>query len=96
MDRALLQCEQSLTMMLAFVEFLVEKHINELSDERSVFRFRLLLEKYVEVDYQKLNLILSVAYRCLHKVAEVLKEKGLVDDQLVNYWLEDEFVNRFS
>lgn len=95
-DRALLQCEHSLTMMLAFVEFLVDKHIDEICDEKSVYRLRLLLEKYVDVDYQKLNLILSAAYRCLHKVAEVMKEKKLADDYIVDYWLGNEFVNRFA
>lgn len=95
-DRALLQCEHSLTMMLAFVEFLVDKHFDELSDDKSVYRLKLLLEKYIEVDYQKLNLILSVAYRCLHKVANVMKEKNLTDDHVVDYWLENEFVNRFA
>ncbi len=95
-DRALLQCEHSLTMMLAFVEFLVDKHIDEICDENSVYRLRLLLEKYIEVDYQKLNLVLSAAYRCLHKVAEVMKEKKLADDYIVDYWLGNEFVNRFA
>ena len=60
-DRTLLQCEHSLTMMLAFVEYLVEKHIGELKDDKTVYKFKLLLKRYVDVDYQKLNLTLSVA-----------------------------------
>ena len=95
-DRALLQCEHSLTMMLAFVEYLVEKHIEELKDEGTIYRLKLILERYVDVDYQKLNLILSVAYRCLYKVAEVLQKEGLADDLSVKYWLGNEFVKRFK
>lgn len=94
-DRALLQCEHSLTMMLAFVEYLVEKHIENLKDSGTVYRLKLLLERYVDVEYQKLNLTLSVAYRCLGKVADVLKTNGLADGQSVEYWLNDKFVKRF-
>ena len=95
-DRALLQCKKSLTMMLAFIEYLAEKHIDELKDENTIFRLKLLLQRYVDVDYQKLDLTLSVAYRCLYKVAEVLKKEGLCDEQFVEYWLEDEFVGKFK
>ena len=95
-DRALLQCERSLTMVLAFVEFIVEKHLDDIKDEGTVYRLKILLERYVDVDYQKLNLTLSVAYRSLGKVAEVLKSNGLADGQTVDYWLNDEFVKRFK
>ena len=95
-DRALLQCKKSLTMMLAFVEYLVEKHIDKLKEEKTVFRLKLLLQRYEDVDYQKLDLTLPVAYRCLYKVAEVLKKEGLCDDRRINYWLEDEFVKKFK
>lgn len=95
-DRALLQCEQSLTMVLAFVEFLVEKHLDDLKDEKTVYRLKMLLKRYVDVDYQKLNLSLSVAYRCLGKVADVLKSNGLAEGMTVDYWLNNEFVKRFS
>lgn len=96
LDRALLQCERSSTIILAFVEFLVEKHIEDLKDDRSVYRLSLLLDKYAEVNYQKLNLSLSVAYRCLNKVAYVLKKNNLANDRMVDYWLENEWVKRFS
>lgn len=95
-DRALLQCKESLTMMLAFIEYLVGKHIDDLKDEKTVYRLKLLLKRYVDVDYQKLDLTLSVAYRCLYKVAEVLNKEGLCVDQTVKYWLEDEFVRKFK
>lgn len=94
-DRALLQCERSLTMVLAFVEFIVEKHLDDIKDEKTVYRLKILLERYVDVDYQKLNLTLSVAYRCLGKVAEVLKSNGLAEGMTVEYWLTDDFVKRF-
>ena len=55
-----------------------------------------MLDRYVDVDYQKLNLALSVAYRCLNNVAKVLKSNRIVDDATVNYWIEDEFVRRFA
>ena len=82
-------------MVLAFVEFLVEKHIDDLKDENIVFKLKMLLDRYVDVDYQELNLTISVAYRCLGKVADVLKEEGLVDDSSIKYWIEDEFVKKF-
>ncbi len=94
-DRALLQCEKSLTMVLAFVEFIVEKHFNDVKDDKTVYRLKMLLERYVDVDYQKLNLTLSVAYRCLGKVADVLKAEGLADDSYINYWIENDFVKKF-
>lgn len=97
LDRALLQCKASLTMILAFVEFLVEKHFDEMRNDRDVYRLKLMLDKYVEVDYQKYSLILSSAYRCLRNVAKALKENGLADDDMtMRYWMEDEFVRRFS
>ena len=95
-NRALLQCEASLTMMLAFVEFLVDKHFDELKDEGTIYRLKHMLEKYVEVDYQKLNLSISAAFRCLHHVAKTLRENHLDEGQITAYWLEDKFVNRFN
>lgn len=95
-DRALLQCERSLTMVLAFVEFLVEKHFADLRDDSTIYRLKMLLERYIDVDYQKLSLTLSVAYRCLGKVAAVLKSNGLTEGMTVDYWLNDEFVKRFK
>ena len=95
-DRALLQCEKSLTMVLAFVEFMVEKHFDNINDADTIYRLKLMLVRYVEVDYQKLDLVLSVVYRCLNKVAKVLKSNGIADDASVNYWIEDEFVRRFA
>lgn len=95
-DRALLQCEQSLTTILSFVEYMIDKHIEILNDEGVVYRLNLMLDKYVEVDYQRLELSLSVAYRCMHKIAKVLNEKKLSNDQTVKYWLDNEFVNRFT
>ena len=95
MDRALLQCERSLTTVLAFVEFLVDMHEEILNDESVGYRLKLMLEKYIEVDYQKLELSLPVAYRCMHKVAKVLSEKNLTKNQLTEYWLENDFVSRF-
>jgi len=55
-----------------------------------------MLEKYVEVDYQKLNLSISAAFRCLHHVAKTLRENHLDEGQITAYWLEDKFVNRFN
>ena len=95
-DRALLQCNHSLNMMLAFVEFLVQKPFDNFNNEKDVYRLKLLLEKFVDVDYQELNLTLSSAYRCLNHVAKALKEHGLSSGQLVDYWLEDKFVSRFK
>lgn len=94
-NRALLQCEASLTMMLAFVEFLVDKHFDELKDEGTIYRLKHMLKKYVEVDYQKLNLSISTAFRCLHHVAKTLRENHLDEGQITAYWLEDKFVNRY-
>ena len=54
-----------------------------------------MLDKYIEVNYQQLNLSLAVAYRSMHKVAEVLNDKNLINDQSKSYWLENEFVGRF-
>lgn len=95
-DRALLQCEKSLTMVLAFVEFMVKKHFDDINDVDTIYRLKLMLNRYVDVDYQKLNLALSVAYRCLNNVAKVLKSNGIADDATLNYWIEDEFVRRFA
>lgn len=95
LDRALLQCEHSLTTVLAFVEFLVDMHEEILNDESVGYKMKLMLEKYIEVDYQKLELSLPVAYHCMHKVAKVLYEKNLTKNQLTKYWLENEFVSRF-
>ena len=94
-DRALLQCTQSLTLVLAFVEYLVDKHKEVLDDKSVVYRLNLMLDKYIEVNYQQLNLSLAVAYRSMHKVAEVLNDKNLINDQSKSYWLENEFVGRF-
>lgn len=94
--RALLQCEHSLTTILSFIDFLIEKHTEVLDDESAVFRLNLMLDKYVEVDYQKLNLSLSVAYRCMHRIAETLCEKQLTNEQTVEYWLTNDFVRRFA
>ena len=94
-NRALLQCEASLTMMLAFVEFLVDKHFDELKDEGTIYRLKHMLKKYVEVDYQKLNLSISTAFRCLHHVAKTLRENHLDEGQITAYWLENKFVNRY-
>ena len=95
-DRALLQCEYSLTNVLAFIEYLVIKHVEVLKEESVIFRLNIMLDKYIEVDYQKLDLSLSVAYRCLHKIAQVLNERKLTKEQTVNYWLENKFVNKFA
>jgi hypothetical protein len=38
----------------------------------------------------------SLCARCLHKLAEVMKEKNLADDYIVDYRLGNEFVNRFA
>ena len=83
-------------MVLAFVEFIVEKHFDNINDADTIYRLKLMLVRYVEVDYQKLDLVLSVVYRCLNKVAKVLKSNGIADDASVNYWIEDEFVRRFE
>lgn len=95
-DRALLQCEKSLTMVLLIIENLVVNHIDAFKDEKSVYKLRMLLERYVDVDYKKINLNLSVAYRSLHNVAKVLMTNKMVNDYLINYWLEDDWVKRFS
>ena len=55
-----------------------------------------MLDRYVDVDYQKLNLALSVAYRSLNNVAKVLKSNGIANGATLNYWIEDEFVRRFA
>ena len=94
--RALLQCEHSLTTILSFIDFLIEKHTEVLDDESAVYRLNLMLDKYVEVDYQKLDLSLSVAYRCMHRIAKTLCEKQLTNEQTVEYWLTNDFVRRFA
>lgn len=94
--RGLLQCEHSLTTILSFIDFLIEKHTEVLDDESAVYRLNLMLDKYVEVDYQKLDLSLSVAYRCMHRIAKTLCEKQLTNEQTVEYWLTNDFVRRFA
>lgn len=94
-DRALLQCEHSLTTTLSFVEYLMDKHIEVLEDESVVYRLGIMLNKYIKVDYQKLELSLPIAYRCMHKVAKILNEKNIAKDETIKYWLENEFVNKF-
>lgn len=95
-DRALLQCEKALTSILLFVEYLVNNHKEVLQGNDTVYRLNLMLEKYVDVNYQKLDLSLPVAYRCMHNVARVLHEMNLANEQTVKYWLENEFVKRFA
>ena len=95
-DRALLQCEKSLTSILSFVEYLVDKHNEVLQENSIIFKLKLMLEKYVDVNYPKLDLLLPVAYRCMHNVAKALHEMNLAKEQTIEYWLEDEFVRKFT
>lgn len=95
-DRALLQCKQSLTTILSFIDYLIVKHAEVFDDESVVYRLNLMLDKYYRVDYQKLDLSLSVAYSCMHKIAKILNDKHLTKEQTVEYWLNNEFVRRFA
>lgn len=55
-----------------------------------------MFDEYIEVDRQKLNLSLSEAYRCIHRIAQTLSEKQLTNEQAVEYWLTNDFVRRFA
>lgn len=95
-DRALMQYKQSLTTILSFIDYLIDKHVEVFDDESVVYRLNLMLDKYVRVDYPKLDLSLSVAYSCMHKIAKILNDKHLTKEQTVDYWLNNEFVRRFA
>ena len=94
LNRALQKNKVGLALVLSEIRLLVEKHER---DMWILFQDVLLqiLNDYKDVDYRKLNLNLSSAYQYMNAIAKSARNQS-VNDAIVDYWLTNEEVLRFS
>lgn len=94
LNRALQKNKVGLALVLSEIRLLVEKYEQDMWE---AFHDVLLqiLNDYESVDYQRLNLNLSRAYQCLNAIANSAKNQNICD-AIVDYWLTNEEVLRFS
>lgn len=98
-NRILMMVPNNLNLELSFVEWLLRKHEEKVNGQKYIIsQLYVILKKYQDIDYVKLQIDLPMALQSLNYIAGYLKDKSKKDEekQVVDEWLNEPNHYRFN
>lgn len=93
-DRLLLKQSVGMNFLLSEISYLLKTYKVQMIEQYGE-KIRVLLKSFQNIDYRQLNISLPLAYKSLHNIADILKDRDRFEE-VTNYWLNSEDVKRFA
>ena len=98
-NRILMMVPNNLNLELSFVEWLLRKHEEKVNDQKYIIsQLYVILKKYQDIDYVKLQIDLPMALQSLNYIADYLRNKSNKEEerQVIDEWLNEPNHYRFN
>ena len=93
-DRLLLKQSVGMNFLLSEISYLLKTYKVQMIEQYGG-KIRVLLKSFQNIDYRQLNISLPLAYKSLHNIADILKDRDRFKE-VTNYWLNSEDVKHFA